>query len=454
MVEENDPTNAEAVFYSSLAQVHLDVKGKKSLDKIKDDLDTLWNLAGFVSRNYDITNNKLMFEILDDLKVTRGAYALSPVDVYIKNSLIGVTDWSSTNLKHQTTKILRSLESIYIWDFKTPIFRQNRKLSQEEILKRAFDTLSNGYFDLARQCFLDYDRYGRSVRASECKSPVGCLGMAISELSEASKKREYEKANEYVVQASKGAINSETDRKNVGRLIRMTAGTLQRTLLVNAAAFSNYDAVKYLVDLGSEIDAKDNENKTALWYACFATADSEEGKINDRNIAKLLLDKGASVSVISSNGIALYNKDTDDEIASMIRDKYPDIPDPKIEAPTPIIENTTFTNTKSGGCYVATAVYGSYDCPEVWTLRRYRDYSLAETWYGRAFIHAYYAISPTIVKWFGDTDWFKRMGEKGLIEWLKIFKIKVMNLHHMRIVSGNNMNCFFNTVRDFVSKAI
>lgn len=27
------------------------------------------------------------------------------------------------------------------------------------------------------------------------------------------------------------------------------------------------------------------------------------------------------------------------------------------------------------GCYVATCVYGSYDCPEVWTLRRFRDYS-------------------------------------------------------------------------------
>ena len=65
--------------------------------------------------------------------------------------------------------------------------------------------------------------------------------------------------------------------------------------------------------------------------------------------------------------------------------------------------------TDSGGCYVATAVYGSYDCPQVWTLRRFRDYTLAETWYGRAFIRTYYAISPTLVKWFGHTDWFKNM---------------------------------------------
>jgi len=67
------------------------------------------------------------------------------------------------------------------------------------------------------------------------------------------------------------------------------------------------------------------------------------------------------------------------------------------------------SGSSSGGCYVATAVYGSYDCPQVWTLRRYRDDRLANTWYGRLFIRTYYAISPTLVRWFGDTEWFKRM---------------------------------------------
>lgn len=61
------------------------------------------------------------------------------------------------------------------------------------------------------------------------------------------------------------------------------------------------------------------------------------------------------------------------------------------------------------GCYVATAVYGSYDCPEVWTLRRYRDHTLSETWYGRVFIKSYYAISPTLVKYFGNKMWFRKV---------------------------------------------
>ena len=64
---------------------------------------------------------------------------------------------------------------------------------------------------------------------------------------------------------------------------------------------------------------------------------------------------------------------------------------------------------KKSGCYVATSIYGSYDCQPVWTLRRFRDNTLAATWYGRVFIHIYYAISPILVKWFGEKSWFKNM---------------------------------------------
>ena len=81
--------------------------------------------------------------------------------------------------------------------------------------------------------------------------------------------------------------------------------------------------------------------------------------------------------------------------------------DPTYVVPT--VEEPKEPQASNGGCYVATAVYGSYDCPQVWTLRRFRDNTLAETWYGRAFIRTYYAISPTLVKWFGHTEWFKKM---------------------------------------------
>lgn len=66
-------------------------------------------------------------------------------------------------------------------------------------------------------------------------------------------------------------------------------------------------------------------------------------------------------------------------------------------------------NTGQNGCYVATCVYGSYDCPPVWILRRFRDDTLDATWYGRAFIKFYYTTSPALVKWFGETAWFKTL---------------------------------------------
>ena len=65
------------------------------------------------------------------------------------------------------------------------------------------------------------------------------------------------------------------------------------------------------------------------------------------------------------------------------------------------------SSNSSQGCYIATCVYGSYDCPEVWVLRRFRDYKLDKSLFGRMFIKVYYAISPTLVKWFGNASWFK-----------------------------------------------
>ena len=119
---------------------------------------------------------------------------------------------------------------------------------------------------------------------------------------------------------------------------------------------------------------------------------------------------------------ALYLSGNDPEAALMFYLENSDNPEYKKpqylidlekESEEPTIGNNV-SNSTSGGCYVATAVYGSYDCPEVWTLRRFRDNTLAETWYGMKFIKLYYAISPKLVKWFGNTTWFKTLWRKPL----------------------------------------
>ena len=88
----------------------------------------------------------------------------------------------------------------------------------------------------------------------------------------------------------------------------------------------------------------------------------------------------------------------------------PDKPVPVADKP----KESAGKKSGSGGCYVATAVYGSYDCPEVWTLRRYRDDKLARTFWGRSLIRIYYTVSPTVVRLVGNTGWFHRIWRRRL----------------------------------------
>ena len=53
---------------------------------------------------------------------------------------------------------------------------------------------------------------------------------------------------------------------------------------------------------------------------------------------------------------------------------------------------------KVSKCYIATAVYGSYEAPEVRTLRRFRDEVLSKTIPGRVFIRTYYTVSPPVAR--------------------------------------------------------
>lgn len=66
------------------------------------------------------------------------------------------------------------------------------------------------------------------------------------------------------------------------------------------------------------------------------------------------------------------------------------------------------------GCYIATCVYGSYNCPEVRVLRRFRDFVLDTTWCGRILIGIYYKTSPHLVRWFGDSRVFVALCKVGL----------------------------------------
>lgn len=63
---------------------------------------------------------------------------------------------------------------------------------------------------------------------------------------------------------------------------------------------------------------------------------------------------------------------------------------------------------------MTSCVYGSCDCPQVWTLRHFRELYPCPKRAGQAFICAYYALGPAVAKRFDKRAWFEQVG-KGLL---------------------------------------
>jgi hypothetical protein len=64
---------------------------------------------------------------------------------------------------------------------------------------------------------------------------------------------------------------------------------------------------------------------------------------------------------------------------------------------------------ETSGCFIATAVYDSYDAPEVITLRRFRDNRLLHSTFGKQFVKGYYCLSPPIASWISDKQTLKTL---------------------------------------------
>lgn len=135
------------------------------------------------------------------------------------------------------------------------------------------------------------------------------------------------------------------------------------------AALNNDSEAQYQLGYNMLIQEIPNINDECGHWLCCAHLNG------NTNATKLLND-------MMSKG---YKREWIDDAIQYIRENG--VIPPKIE----------FSGNNSGqseGCYIATAVYGSYDAPEVKILRRFRDEVLKQSVAGRLFIKIYYRFSP------------------------------------------------------------
>ena len=81
---------------------------------------------------------------------------------------------------------------------------------------------------------------------------------------------------------------------------------------------------------------------------------------------------------------------------------------------TPPSSSGAGSGSGGGGCFVATAVYGTYDHPDVRTLRAYRDGTLRHSAVGRCFIRWYYRYGPGLANRLENVPRVRRGIRQGL----------------------------------------
>jgi hypothetical protein len=70
---------------------------------------------------------------------------------------------------------------------------------------------------------------------------------------------------------------------------------------------------------------------------------------------------------------------------------------------------------KKGGCFIATAAYGSPLSSEVRALRRFRDETLLNSRLGSHFVDVYYVLSPPLASLISRSEFLRRTVRKLLL---------------------------------------
>ena len=208
-------------------------------------------------------------------------------------------------------------------------------------------------------------------------------------------------AAQKVVSVSKSSLSLiediDDDEERLAAVEEIASQVIRMSVLLTSAAVSHYNSHKSAYGIANGF----SNQIVNIHEMCYAIAEKiyNSKKLKDRKAKKAQTDlyKQAITTLYSNSALVANNAELITSELKKIREV-----------------DSAYNLPKRKGCYIATCIYGSYDCPQVWTLRRYRDTTLADTWYGRVFIRAYYKTSPSIVKWLGNKDRFKSFCYRAL----------------------------------------
>lgn len=190
-----------------------------------------------------------------------------------------------------------------------------------------------------------------------------------------------------------------------------------------SVSFTPQEQIKSILVIGYIRDSEREIKETIVLAKQFP--DSTDGKY----INNLLdwFDLGDPYRPYDNSANAFYQKcgafASDNDLLSALtelemrcKEKYPNV---NIDFHMP--------QKTSKGCYIATAVYGSYNCPQLWILRRFRDEKLSKNYLGNLFIKFYYKTSPYLVKRFGNCKIFNTIFKTILDKYVVFLKKNGIN---------------------------